>query len=177
MISFSSTSQLNPLNHLEYQRILGSTSHLSATYIAEAISISSHIYVTLEQSQDLLTQAVNQDVATQCYSHKLSNTATHAKIPATNRTLVTLADVSPVLREHNLEHHPAVIESSTISRILKPIEILNRMAYNPVCASTANEDASSEWRIIFDAKILPSTSRTTRPKADLKDCWSKATSK
>ncbi|KAB1997523.1 hypothetical protein ES319_D12G030800v1 [Gossypium barbadense] len=48
-----------------------------------------------------------------------------------------------------------VIESSIISRILKPIEIPNCMACNPACASAANGDATSEWRTVFDSKSSP----------------------
>ncbi|KAK5794949.1 hypothetical protein PVK06_036203 [Gossypium arboreum] len=66
--------------------------------------------------------------------------------------------------EHNLEHHPTVLESLTISRILKPIKIPNHMARNSAYASATSEDATSEWRTIFDAKISPPTSRTTSPE-------------
>ncbi|KAK8341892.1 hypothetical protein V6Z12_A08G195300 [Gossypium hirsutum] len=92
-------------------------------------------------------------------------------------SLVALANFSPVRDEHNLEHHPAILESPTISKILKPIEIPNRMACNPAYASAAKGDATLKWRTVFDAKISPPTSRTTIPEANLQDCWSKATSK
>ncbi|MBA0767378.1 hypothetical protein Gotri_016268, partial [Gossypium trilobum] len=62
-----------------------------------------------------------------------------------------------------------VLESPTISRILKPIEIPNRLACNPACASAADGDATSEWRTVFDAKNSPPTSHTTSPEVDLED--------
>ncbi|KAG4210599.1 hypothetical protein ERO13_A02G057501v2 [Gossypium hirsutum] len=70
-----------------------------------------------------------------------------------------------------------VFESPKISSLLRPMNNPNLTACNPTCASATNGFAISEWMVVFDARILPSVSHTNSPEADLKACWSKATSK
>ncbi|KAG4205692.1 hypothetical protein ERO13_A04G118620v2 [Gossypium hirsutum] len=70
-----------------------------------------------------------------------------------------------------------VFESPKISCLLRPMNNPNLTDCNLACASATNEFAISKWMVIFDARILPSSSRTNSPEADLKACWSKATSK
>ncbi|TYH05804.1 hypothetical protein ES288_A08G110100v1 [Gossypium darwinii] len=80
--------------------------------------------------------------------------------------MAPMTDLSILVLWHFLM---TVFESPTSFILFNPIRIPNFTACNPAYASAMNGVAVSECMTAFDAKISPSSFRTSKPVADLDD--------